>query len=582
MQDAPVDARQRPAQHDRGMASCYPLFYLIGGYGGDMGNFRSYCVSLVLAVVFLIPAFSFAETIPATQSYTWKAATAYAPSCRTSPYCSFDFAAENECKSQQFSPGSSWNYVSHTVSPPSPTQLAAYPECSYVAKNGSGATTTWTGLLQRQTVSYSCPSGYTLEGTQCTRPDCPAGTVWNEISQTCRCENGSDVGDDGTCCPQPGEALAQMQKCEVYSTAATSCNSSNSNGCAIRCNKVQFQIPPNITGGDGVQITDGIPALGEMCKYTGSKANAIDRLGSPLADDEHGQEDDMTKPKPPPKTPEGCMAAGMGYVQSSTGATTCVKAGTAGEMKNNSSGSGSESGTGPDGQPKPGSNTESNKSESKGPGGQTSSKETVTTTNSDGTSTVTTTETKCVNGNCEKTVTIEKKDAQGNTIDKDESKESGDKDDFCIKNPNDLACKKPESKFSGECDTGFACEGDAVTCAIAQASWKNNCLFSEKDTSGLIPSVDPAGTPSQLLDAEKALNKDGSADINIADSFQSYNQNWINYSSACPVGNQTFQIGPQTLEIPAEFVCDIGRFVRLLVHVMAYLTLLRIFARGLV
>lgn len=443
-----------------------------------MGNLYFGCLRVLLAVVFLIPGITFAQSISpsivqqdALEGYRCSGNTI---SATLSDAC--DVTYNNEYKN----PAYTWskNFTGSSCQ---------------ILRNG----TYWVGYscvpvqycADGSMPSYGkcnvkvCRSGYKMNsaGTMCDPlPTCPPKTVWNEISQTCRCENGSDVGDDGTCCPQPGEALAVMQKCEVYSTSATTCQSSNENGCAIRCNQVQFQIPPNITGGDGVQITDGIPALGQMCKYTGSKANAIDRLGSPLEDDEHAKEDDQTKPKPPPKTPEGCMAAGMGYVTSSTGSTTCVKSGSAGEMVKNSKGSGSESGTGPSG-PKPGTNSESNKSESKGPGGETKSRESVTTNNADGSKTTKTTETKCVNGVCEKSETIETRDKDGNLVDSNTKKESGTKDDFCVKNPNDLACKKQDSKFSGDCEKGFVCEGDAANCAVAQATWRLSCDSRKRD-----------------------------------------------------------------------------------------------------
>lgn len=442
-----------------------------------MGNLYFGCLRVLLAVVFLIPGITFAQSIPAS-TVQQDALTGYR--CSGLPYWP---TADEACQyTYDQEPKSSSYTWSRVFNPPASCQIH---------RNGSY----WVGYTcapvpycaDGSTPSYGkcnvkvCPAGYKLNGSMCDPlPTCPPNTVWNEISQTCRCESGSDVGDDGTCCPQPGEALAQMQKCEVYSTSATTCQSSNENGCAIRCNQVQFQIPPNITGGDGVQITDGIPALGQMCKYTGSKANAIDRLGSPLEDDEHAKEDDQTKPKPPPKTPEGCMAAGMGYVTSSTGSTTCVKSGSAGEMVKNSKGSGSESGTGPSG-PKPGTNSESNKSESKGPGGETKSRESVTTNNADGSKTTKTTETKCVNGVCEKSETIETRDKDGNLVDSNTKKESGTKDDFCVKNPKDLACKKQDSKFSGDCEKGFVCEGDAANCAVAQATWRLSCDSRKRD-----------------------------------------------------------------------------------------------------
>lgn len=424
-----------------------------------MGNFRD-CRFVILFAAFLLIAFpALAETIPATQSndtvkrYYIGGQQPYAGFASMQESCDAfggTFSAPSSCGRDVGKPWQSFYTISSAWV--CPTDYSK-PSC----------------------ITYSCPdSSWKLVGNMCEKISCPSGTTWNEISQTCRCDNGSDVGDNGSCCPQSNEAIALMQKCLVFSTTATSCNSSDSNGCAIRCNNVTFQKPVG-AGGDSLVINDGLLALGQMCKYTGSKANNIDRLGSNLENEEHGEVDDATKPPPTPKKPENCLAAGMGYVQSSTGSTTCVPSGKGGDVVNNSKGGSTEGGKDSNGNPIPGKNTETQKSESKGPNGQTTSKEVSTTTNPDGSTTTTTRETKCNGSDCVTTEKVENKDSNGNSTGSTEKNQNETKDDFCTKNPNDVACRKNDSKFSGGCESGFVCEGDAATCAIAQASWRLTC-----------------------------------------------------------------------------------------------------------
>ncbi len=105
-----------------------------------------------------------------------------------------------------------------------------------------------------------------------------------------------------------------------------------------------------------------------------------------------------------------------------------------------------------------------------------------TTTNPDGTSTTTTTTTSCVGDECSSTTTTTTKDAQGNTTGTGTSKTEGDKDAFCVANPESPECKNTKSGFSGSCESAFKCESDdAVLCAIALDQYKSNCEILKKD-----------------------------------------------------------------------------------------------------
>lgn len=89
-------------------------------------------------------------------------------------------------------------------------------------------------------------------------------------------------------------------------------------------------------------------------------------------------------------------------------------------------------------------------------------------------STSVTEKTVCKDGQCTTTKTVNYTDGQGNTKEASETTTQG-KNDFCASKPSDPACKGTDSSWGGACASGFSCDGDAVACAIAQASWKSAC-----------------------------------------------------------------------------------------------------------
>lgn len=301
----------------------------------------------------------------------------------------------------------------------------------------------------------TCPdSSWALSGTTCERQTCPAGQTWNAVSQRCRCDSGSDVGDDGKCCPQPSEQIPSMQFCYISNTTDTSCTSSAPNGCTIRCNDITFQKPK---GGEQVVIGPFM-ALGQSCKYTGSYSPE-NFGGGPLSDQELRDIDNRVKEPGDEATPAGCMAAGMGYVSGSSG-TTCVAAGKGGDVVKNTSSTSSNSGSGGGSGGGTGSGTGSSTKQTTttGSNGSSTTVKTTTTQNGDGTTTTTTTTTSHnPDGSVSETVKTEKKDSSGNTVETSEKKqETTDKAEWCAKNPTDAACKKaaedcPEGSDKAAC-----------------------------------------------------------------------------------------------------------------------------------
>ncbi len=91
------------------------------------------------------------------------------------------------------------------------------------------------------------------------------------------------------------------------------------------------------------------------------------------------------------------------------------------------------------------------------------------------------------------------KDQDGDGKDDDDGDDK-DSDPFCKKNPELDICKK--GSFSGSCESGFTCEGDAVMCAVARDQHIRNCKL-----------FDTPNEASKLFDTEK--NKTGSQTGNL-------------------------------------------------------------------
>lgn len=76
--------------------------------------------------------------------------------------------------------------------------------------------------------------------------------------------------------------------------------------------------------------------------------------------------------------------------------------------------------------------------------------------------------------------TTQTKDASGSVT--TQTKEQS-YDQFCVENPNNKLCKaSSDSKFTGSCASAFACEGDAIQCAIALQQHQIYCEAVEQNS----------------------------------------------------------------------------------------------------
>lgn len=491
-----------------------------------MGNLYRWCIAGLLAFV-LIGSAS-AETLPAIQKWTWQNGGTQYDTALQAATAAYDAATAQSGYTKLNGP-----WVSGTNC--AGTNFVVGSGIAYKAKwNASGAESCWnaSGTIA---MTYACLSGGTLSGQSCTYPDCAAGYDRNAQGQCvkdCTAKAGQPT-TNGTYSFGGAASTWSVSECKVY--------------CPQR-------------------VISAFGGTGYGCKYTGASADPDAESGKPEPPDPE---------KLPPEKPDDCLKQGSGYVTSSTGKVTCVPSSEAPEGQKPSK---KESDSVKESGPKNADGTidktspdykKEESSTSQGSDGTTTTnkKETIAgTPDGNGNVTCPSGYTKNPDNTCSKTTTTQQSNLG-----------------FCEQNPNSLLCKESkESRFGGGCDSGFTCDGDAATCASARAAHELKCSFQPDSTTGLHDSENPGGTAGQAAKAAEALNADGNKDFNIATEFSAKNQQWVNFSSGCPVGVQQFSILGKTLEIDASIVCDIGLFIRLMVHIVAYLGLARVFATKLV
>lgn len=174
------------------------------------------------------------------------------------------------------------------------------------------------------------------------------------------------------------------------------------------------------------------------------------------------------------------------------------------------------------------------------------SSSTTTTGTESGTS-----RTECKDGQCTTTTTTTTTGANGDKTDKTTTKTES-QSDFCTQNPKAPVCKGSESSWGGSCGS-FSCDGDAVTCAIAQASWKSACAIDIDETDPKVtagnaamsggdrPGDHPGNTPEQNA---------FTANIDQSNPF----------GSECPADIPLDVMG-QSVSIPLSHACDSLKFM---------------------
>lgn len=327
----------------------------------------------------------------------------------------------------------------------------------------------------------TCGAGWSLVSGWCVRPSCAPDETRNAQGI---CEKNCAVGWEKDaqgvcrkdCTNRQGRALLD----DIYDTDEN--GEGQYDDCKVKCEKVTEYMSVSL-GGEEHEFHSSM-----RCKYTGASAQDNDK--------DMGSTGRKSAAKAPNK-PNDCLAEGQGYIQSSTGAITCVGAKTAPAAQkpkgSKETTTQTTTKTDPADPTKKTTQTTTVTDYMNSQGEVSGTKKMTTTTAPDGTVTTTTT-TATRNGDgttTEKTETTTEKDTDGDGQ-ADETKteteeKKGDDKSFCFENPDTLICQKikeeeKKSSFDGGCDSGFYCTGDAATCAIAKAANDLKCQGQRRDS----------------------------------------------------------------------------------------------------
>lgn len=351
--------------------------------------------------------------------------------------------------------------------------------------------TSWnTSLFTCRTNIPTCPQtgGWTLQGSNCYRPDCQPGETRNPTTGACDklCPVGWEKDAQGVCRKDCTNRLGRPLLDALYDTAAD--GTGQYDDCKVKCAKVVEYIGVTIGGEEHDFYTSS------GCSYTGASAD--------------GTEKDMgstgRQPTKKPTKKEDCLGQGDGYIQGSTGAVTCVPAKQAPPGQRpaktttqNNSESSTEDGTGNK------TSTTTSQTRTKNADGTETTTTTTTTTNPDGTKTTTTTTDKVnTDGTMSRTEEKTETDTNGNETPAGKSEDKGQEPpDFCTKYPESPQCREQEkSEFGGSCEADFQCTGDAATCAIAQATNQLKCQGETRSDLNDLGDQVIAGTDGKGVD----------------------------------------------------------------------------------
>lgn len=137
-----------------------------------------------------------------------------------------------------------------------------------------------------------------------------------------------------------------------------------------------------------------------------------------------------------------------------------------------------------------------------------------------------------------------------------------------------------------KCADAFLCSGDAVQCGVAREAWMARCIAEQvnslegNDNSVFDPNK-PFGTDDFKQKGDDALNKNGLFDFDVMEAFQKNRQEYFSFAAGC-ISSVPVNIYGNLLTIDLSILCELGKFIRLIMHIAAYLIVLRLMHRTLV
>lgn len=173
--------------------------------------------------------------------------------------------------------------------------------------------------------------------------------------------------------------------------------------------------------------------------------------------------------------------------------------------------------------------------------------------NGDGTKTTTKSEVTCENGKCATTTTSTTTNTTTNTtVSSSSSTTTVDKAAYCSQNKTAGVCKDEKGEnedgngsFTGNCDSGFQCKGDAITCAIARKQHGDYC-------EALKSPEHATYVAAKAITGKVTADLPGNQTINLMDRF-SDGDDFIGAGSCPPDRSISFIYGE--LVIPYSQLC---------------------------
>lgn len=188
------------------------------------------------------------------------------------------------------------------------------------------------------------------------------------------------------------------------------------------------------------------------------------------------------------------------------------------------------------------------------------------------TSKKTTQKVECSGGSCKVTKTTQTTKNGVTTTDEGVTVEP--QVSYCAKNPSAAVCREEEEKSSwgGACSGGFQCDGDAVQCAQAQASWKLACDMAGDESD---PSVQVGRSAVTAGDRPGDHPGNSPETLQFSAAIDSSNP----YGSSCPPDFTLDALGTSVV-VPLSSACDTFKWMGYVAVAFATLAAARIVFGG--
>lgn len=176
----------------------------------------------------------------------------------------------------------------------------------------------------------------------------------------------------------------------------------------------------------------------------------------------------------------------------------------------------------------------------------------------------TSTRTECSNGSCTTSETTTVTGPNGDKTEKT-TNTTEPQSDYCTRNPKADVCKGTESSWGGSCESGFTCDGDAVQCAQARASYELRCKITETD--------------SEVIGKYNALKAEGLEGLHLP--AMNITPPTPEAFGACPIQDVTIDLGFGPMPFPLSYVCPYLEVIhRVVTSFGALFWLLIVFLKG--